>query len=202
MIFERDSVIAYTRDLHTLVELRNSRDAYEFFLDSVDKHTPFDEELVKELHELLTRNTYDDRHRQLGERPGQYKTHDYVTGRNETGAPVEDVESEMSELFDELTEISDKDALTAAAYFHAKFENIHPFVDGNGHVGRLAMNYLLVTHRHPPITIHEEDRHEYYAALGAWDERQELEPLKTFLQDQTVKTREKTLTKRRDRDPR
>ena len=75
-----------------------------------------------------------------------------------------------------------------AAYFHAKFENIHPFADGNGRVGRLAMNYLLVLHSHPPIVIHEEDRRDYYEALEAWDSRQELAPLRIFLQAQTEKT--------------
>ena len=197
-IFEHDRVTAYTGDLRTLFEIRGSRDAYEFSLESFDRRAPLDEEFIKTLHERLTRNTYDDRRRQLGERPGQYKLHDYVTGRNETGAPAEDVEAEMSELFAELAEIADSDALTAAAYFHAKFENIHPFADGNGRVGRLAMNHLLVTHNHPPITIHEEDRREYYAALEEWDERQELEPLKDFLREQAVKTWEKTLDRKRD----
>lgn len=58
------------------------------------------------------------------------KLHDYVTGREETGAAAEDVGEEMDELLKEVSEIADKDALTAVAYFHAKFENIHPFVDG------------------------------------------------------------------------
>ena len=64
----------------------------------------------------------------------------------------------MTELLDELKDIPAEKALTAAAYFHAKFENIHPFADGNGRTGRLAMNYFLVCHDHPPVIIHEEDR--------------------------------------------
>lgn len=55
-------------------------------------------------------------------------------------------------------------------------------------MGRLAMNYLLVLHGHPPIIIHEGDRRGYYEALEAWDARQELEPLLTFLRAQTEKT--------------
>ena len=77
--------------------------------------------------------------------------------------------------------------LIAAAYFHAKFENTHPFADGNGRVGRLAMNYLPVLHGHPPVIIHEEDRKKYYGALEAWDARQELVPLREFLIGQTEK---------------
>ena len=70
---------------------------------------------------------------------------------------------------------------------------MHPFADGNGRTGRLAMNYLLILNTHPPIIIHEEDRKVYYTALEAWDERQELEPLLSFLKDQTSKTWEKQI---------
>lgn len=105
-----------------------------------------------------------------GERLGEYKRHDYVTGKYEVGVLPEGVPEEMAELLAELQEVKSKNALTAAAFFHAKFENIHPFADGNGRTGRLAMNYFLVLHNHPPIIIHEEDRKKYYAAWEAWDE--------------------------------
>lgn len=53
---------------------------------------------------------------------------------------LEDIAEEIEELFSELVEIPDNKALTGAAYVHAKFENIHPFADGNRRTGRLAMN--------------------------------------------------------------
>lgn len=53
------------------------------------------------------------------------------------------------------------------------------------------MNYFLVIHDHPPVIIHEEDRKVYYAALEAWDSKQELEPLWEFLMEQTAKTWER-----------
>lgn len=194
-IFQRDGVTSYTGDLRTLFEIRNARDAFEFFLSSFQHRSPLDEAFVKELQRLLTQNTYDTRRWQLGERPGEYKKHDYVTGRGEVGAVPEGVEEEMSELLDEIQDIPDDKALTAAAYFHAKFENIHPFADGNGRTGRLAMNYLLVILGHPPITIHEEDRKEYYSALEAWDTNQKLDPMCDFLREQTVKTWEKQIAR-------
>lgn len=67
--------------------------------------------------------------------------------------------------------------------------------DGNGRTGRLAMNYLLVMHDHPPIIIHEEDRRDYYAALETWDSEQNLDPLRDFLKDQTVKTWKKQIAR-------
>lgn len=192
-IFEHDGVTSYTGSLRTLFEIRNAKDANELFLTAFQERRPLDEAFLKELQKLLTKNTYDTRRWQLGERPGEYKLHDYVTGKEEIGAAPEDVQEELSELLLELKGVPNRNALTAAAYFHAKFENIHPFADGNGRTGRLAMNYFLVMHEHPPIIIHEEDRKDYYAALEAWDSVQSLEPLCTFLKNQTEKTWEKQM---------
>lgn len=194
-IFEHDGVTAYTGDLRTLFEIRNAKLANELFLTSFGEKRRMEETLVKEFQKLLTMNTYDARSWQLGERPGEYKKHDYVTGREEIGAAPEDVQEEMAELMDELQDLMQEDALTAAAYFHVKFENIHPFADGNGRTGRLAMNYLLVMLVHPPIVVHEEERKEYYAALEAWDTKQNLKVMISFLRSQTVKTWRKRVEK-------
>ena len=192
-IFEHDGVTAYTGDLRTLFEIRNAREANELLLSAFNDRRPLNEELLKEFQLCLTQNTYDTRRWRLGERPGAYKKHDFVTGKTEIGASPEDVREEVSELLAEMNGIPKGKALTAAAYFHAKFENIHPFADGNGRTGRLVMNYLLLLNGHPPIIIHEEDRKGYYAALEAWDERQELDPLISFLKEQTAKTWEKQI---------
>ena len=184
---------SYTGDLRTLFEIRNAKDANELFLQAFHDKRALDESLVKEFQQRLTQNTYDTRRYQLGERPGEYKRHDYVTGKNEIGAAPEDVADEMAELLDELHDIPADRLLRAAAYYHVKFENIPPSADGNGRVGRLTMNYFLVMHGHPPITIHQEDRKDYYAALEAWDERQELAPMEAFLREQCVKTWEKQI---------
>jgi len=192
-IFEHDGVSSYTGDLRTLFEISNAKDANEFLLESFNERRILDEELIKDFQRRLTQKTYDTRRWQLGERPGEYKKHDYVTGKNEIGAAPDDVSEELCELLEEMIDISDEKAIIAAAYYHAKFENIHPFADGNGRTGRLTMNYFLLLHNHPPIIIHENDRKAYYSALEAWDERQELIPLVDFLKEQTVKTWEKQI---------
>ena len=192
-IFEHDGVTSYTGDLRTLFEIRNARNAYELLLTSFRERRPLDEALLLEFQLRLTENTYDARRWRLGERPGTYKKHDWVTGKAEIGAAPEEAREETTELLSELRGIREEQALTAAAYFHAKLENIHPFADGNGRTGRLTMNYLLLIHNHPPVIIHEEDRKEYYAALEAWDEGQELDPLVRFLMEETGKTWEKQI---------
>ena len=194
-IFDHGGVTGYTGDVRSLFEIQNSVAAYHRMLDAFEKREVLEQDLLCEFQGLLTQGTYDTLRYQKGERPGTYKKNDYVTGPQEVGALPEDVPKELNELLSELKDVRPEQALTAAAYFHAKFENIHPFADGNGRTGRLAMNYLLVLHGHPPITVHEEDRKGYFEALEAWDERQELEPLACFLRWQTEKTWEKQISR-------
>lgn len=187
-IFDRGGVTSYTGDIRTLFEIQNLCAGYQRFLDAFGKREPLTDSFIRELHGILTQGTYDVHRYEIGERPGAYKLHDFVTGAAEVGALPEDVEAEMSELLDEMQAIPDKNALTAAAYFHAKLENIHPFADGNGRLGRLLMNYILVCHDHPPVIIFEEDRREYYAALEQYDQALELAPLENFLMRQCEKS--------------
>lgn len=55
------------------------------------------------------------------------------------------------------------------ARFHLKFEHIHPFVDGNGRIGRVLNNYLLLREGHVPINIKFMDRSVYYDAFEEFD---------------------------------
>jgi Fic family protein len=55
--------------------------------------------------------------------------------------------------------------IVRAAIHHAWFERIHPFVDGNGRVGRLLLNFMLVQRGYPPAVILATQRDRYLAAL-------------------------------------
>jgi Fic family protein len=70
-------------------------------------------------------------------------------------------------------------------------ENIHPFADGNGRLGRELMNYLLLISSHPPIIVFEGDRMAYYGAMEAWDVERDLSPLRDFLKIEAVRTWDK-----------
>lgn len=97
-IFEHDGVTSYTGDIRTLFEIRNAKLANEYFFAAFNERKPIDENLIKEIQKRLTLNTYDPLRWKKGERPGEYKKGDYVTGKNETGAWPEDVPDEMQEL--------------------------------------------------------------------------------------------------------
>ena len=194
-IFEHGRVIGYTGNIKELFALRNAKRGWDELLDAFEKKDKIDESLVKRFHFALAEGTYDERRYLKGERPGEYKIGEYVTGKYEIGALAEDVEDEMNELLQDIDGVEDEKALVAASFFHAKFENIHAFADGNGRVGRLLMNYFLIMHNHPVIIIHVEDRKEYMGALEAWDREQNLDPLVAFLREQTIKTWEPIMKK-------
>jgi Fic family protein len=85
--------------------------------------------------------------------------------------------------------------LVLAAILHNQFEYVHPFQDGNGRVGRLLLNFILLKNKYPPINILLEDRSEYYAALSEYDKSQNIKPMLQFLIKQYNKTLKQVTTR-------
>lgn len=188
-IFENGRVVGYTGSTRTLFEQQNQKVCYDFLKDKIIAREPLSVTLICAIHRALTEGTYDERRYIVnGERPGEFKKHDYVTGRNEVGSQPEDVEADLAELLEEINTIGARAPLKAGAYLHARFENIHPFADGNGRVGRTVLNYWLMINDYPPVVIYEEDRRTYYDALQDYDEKESLDALVRFLEEESVKT--------------
>ena len=67
-------------------------------------------------------------------------------------------------------------ALVLAGVVHNQFENIHPFCDGNGRVGRLLLNNILLKNGLPPVNIDFKNRREYYQSLQEYQKNHNLRP--------------------------
>lgn len=195
-IFCNGSVSSFSGDPRTLFEQQNQKLCYEYLKELIVSQKPLSVELVLEVHKILTSGTYDERRYIINnERPGEFKKNDYVTGRLEVGSLASDVETDISALLDEVNAYVGNNHLKVASYFHAVFESIHPFADGNGRVGRMLTNYYLLTHGEPPLIVFSEDKGLYYECLEKYDTEENIDSLYEFFKYQTEKTWEKTFLK-------
>lgn len=133
------------------------------------------EERIKSLHAILMDDM--DQWSDYGQySPGRYKMFENFTvrssGKVHSYLHPEQVQGAMAELISKTNrnigevdlESIDKHPLNIATIFHQTFLNeIHPFSDGNGRIGRIFMNLIIMKAGLPPIFIKEVDRHEYLA---------------------------------------
>lgn len=88
---------------------------------------------------------------------------EWVRVGNHLGANPQFVPALMLELVDNYNQHKISYFLDAIAHYHAEFETIHPFVDGNGRMGRVLINLQLMNKGFPPIIIQNKSKHsEYY----------------------------------------
>ena len=99
---------------------------------------------------------------------GNYReTQVYIRGSKHVPPPPSQVKSLMKEFTAKLNMDQGKiPTISHSANSHIDFESIHPFVDGNGRVGRLLVNWLLLREGYPPIIIEVKDRKRYFNLLG------------------------------------
>ena len=109
------------------------------------------------------------------ESPGAYREHEikpFPGGMTPPSWPL--VPGEMTTWVEQANSLDPTDLSfpEQLAILHCRFEQIHPFLDGNGRVGRLVMNLILVRNGYPPAIIYKRDRERYLRALQRADEGQ------------------------------
>ncbi len=161
---ETQLVVEYGLTIHghplrEYLEAANHADAYGYVTALVEQHAPITRDTILSLHSLVM-----DR---ILEAKGQFRTVPvYIRGANMTPPPARQVEALMREWVSWIDGPGqDYEPIVRASIAHHGFEAVHPFADGNGRVGRLLLNLMLMHDGYPPALLLRDWRVRYIQAL-------------------------------------
>jgi len=163
MIFETNTV--YSGDVilvDDILETQHHFRALDFVIDTAEEE--LSEDIIKKLHYILKHETKDSTLSWFA--TGDYKKRPNMVGGRETTKPA-DVHKQMKTLLEEYNSIEDV-GIDDIVAFHAEFELIHPFQDGNGRVGRLIALKECLRHDVMPFLIEDSKKAFYYRGLSEW----------------------------------
>jgi len=143
------------------LEAKNHQTALLYLFDCILNKQKVDENLILKLHSILMNGIRSD--------AGLYRNHAVrIVGMNLPTTNYLSISKKMGELMiflEESIKVKNFDVIALTTIFHSRFEQIHPFSDGNGRVGRLLMNALLLAQNIAPAIIRQEKRQLYYTYL-------------------------------------
>lgn len=144
------------------LEAIGHRDAYYYVEDLVRNKADLSERVIKDIHSLVLMDRQMDK--------GVYRSVPVRVGVFYPCQPFE-VPVQMERLMlDYDAELQKLHVVERAAVFHLRFETVHPFIDGNGRVGRLLLNLELLKAGLPPVNVKFADRGRYYDCFNHYRE--------------------------------
>ena len=153
-----DGISIGGKELREIYEVVNHKKAYHYVKKCINEEKQLDENIVKDIHALLTENII---------AGGIYRNQEVrKSGEGHTPPTGNDMYIQIKNFYADLEWKRKKlNPVELAAWTHAEFVRIHPFIDGNGRTARLIMNYQLMINGFLPISIAKENRLGYYEAL-------------------------------------
>ncbi|MFH1097773.1 MAG: Fic family protein [Candidatus Desantisbacteria bacterium] len=178
--FLREGLTSKGKPLSEYLEARNHVEAIDYLDEIVKGKRPITEGLIKEYHALIMKDVkyiwigYPNNMVKKKIEPGKYKYDNNhvikLDGSIHYYCDYLQVSGEMEGLIKWYNENKEKlHPVELSAIFHHKFVAIHSFTDGNGRVGRLILNTILMQKGYTPAIIRMENRQEYYQALDKAD---------------------------------
>lgn len=162
------------REKWEISETYGVKDAVQL-IRNTKEHLSLD--LMKELHKACFRNSkpFAGNFREKGQEAAVVDGHGRIIHR---GAPSGTVIKLLKDLVSWYSKNRRKyPVIVMAVVVHNQFETIHPFADGNGRVGRLLLNNILLRHNKPPVNIELKNRKEYYSALRDYQGTGNIRPM-------------------------
>lgn len=168
-----DGVSVGGKKLREIYEIVNHRKAYRFIKQRIAEGEKLDEATVKDIHAILMENIF---------AGGFYRNVNVrITGAAHTPPEPEEAYRQIKNFFADLDWKYQDDQITCAAWTHAEFVRIHPFVDGNGRTSRLIMNYQLMKNGLLPVSVPDVQRLEYFKCLEEYAVNGNIEPFADFV---------------------
>lgn len=133
------------------------------YIDKRAKEQELSLEVILSLHKMLISNIRDDI-------AGRFrKDNEFVRVGNHIAPGPQEVQGLLEKMLMEYNASSQKNIIRRIARLHLIFEYTHPFCDGNGRIGRVINNYLLIREGFVPVNIKFIDRKKYYEAFRNFD---------------------------------
>ena len=168
-----DNIALPNKSLAEQLEAKNHQTALNYLFDYISKKEKINEALILKLHSILMNGIRPD--------AGNYRNHAVrITGINLPTANYLSISRLVPQVIVGAIK-KDKDIVAQSASVHGKFEQIHPFSDGNGRIGRLLMNAMLLKANFAPAIIHQEQRQLYYTYLYKAQTKKDQSQLEDFL---------------------
>lgn len=157
-------------------EVKGQEYAINFLKEIIKRNELLSLRLIREFHSLVLNDDIENR--------GKFKqSNNEILGAGFETTPYYLVEEKLTELIDKYNSNKVDDSLvTKVSHFHADFEKIHPFIDGNGRTGRLLLNLELMKNGYPITVIRNEEREEYYTALETAQAKADYRLLTDFIE--------------------
>mgnify|MGYP003270865391 FL=1 len=155
ILFEGETVAS----VDDILETSNHFKLVDYMIDKAEE--TLTEDMIKEFHKILKEGTADSRKEWF--KVGEYKQVVNEAGSTKTTLPkyVQRDMAKLMEWYNSLAKITIKDIIE----FHARFEKIHPFQDGNGRVGRIIIFKECLKNNIIPFIILDKDKVFYYRGL-------------------------------------
>lgn len=189
-------MIPVGKTLFEAFEILDQFKAYEHLMNQAN--LPLTEELIKETHRILTEHTLTYRYK--GATPGEYTNTDMGAGDTIFGDHEKNI-ARMPQLIKATQRAIDQQhihPIEIAGQFHRHFIFLHPFRDGNGRIGRLFSNFILVKLGHPLLIIDNADREKYINALRSCRDERNAAPIVEFFFYTAIKRMKKELSMKKE----
>lgn len=180
-IFETGTIDAEKDVIYRTKDIEEMTGHFRMFNQTLQRiDEMLSEEIIKQMHYNLKVGVFEDTAN--GYPCGEYKNRENFVSDIKTTLP-ENVSTEIKELLKWYNNV-ETPTVADLAEFHAKYESIHPFQDGNGRTGRMILFRESVKYNMVPIIIRDDDKNQYRKYLNQAQKYNDFKNLVQFFEEQ------------------